>query len=84
MDQDASEYVRDILRSITRERFHDIWESAKAGNKAELNSEEQKLAQIMLQHKEEFHNQFEFADVMAKHKFIGKSKSIQDHNPYSS
>ena len=77
MDQDAPEYVRDILRSITRERFHDIWESAKAGNTAELNSEEQKLGQIMLQHKE-YHNQFEVADVMAEHEFI----TGQETNPF--
>jgi len=49
-------HAGDILRSITRERFHNIWESVKAGNTAELNSEEQKLAQIMLQHREEYHN----------------------------
>lgn len=78
MDQDAPKYVRDILRSITRKRFHDIWESAKAGNTTELNSEEQKLAQIMLQHREEYHNQFEFADVMAEHEFIPG----QETNPF--
>lgn len=43
---------------------------AKAANTAELNSEDRKFAQIMLQHREEYHNQFEFADVMAEHDFI--------------
>jgi Domain of unknown function (DUF1841) len=68
-DQNDNQSVEDILKSLTRERFHGIWEAAKAGNDAELNDEDQKLARIMLQHQEEFHNQFEFADVMSGHDF---------------
>jgi len=79
IDENAPRYVQDILRSIkTRERFHDIWELAKAGHTAELNSEEQKLARIMLEHKDDFHNKFEFADVMAEHDFIPG----QETNPF--
>jgi len=68
-DQDDTISIEGILRSLTRERFHTIWEAAKAGDAAELNDEDQKFAQIMLQHQEEFHNQLEFADVMSDHDF---------------
>ena len=78
IDQNDLLSIQGILRSITCERFHDIWELAKAGNTAELNSEDRKLARIMLQHREEYHNQFEFADVMAEHDFIPG----QETNPF--
>jgi hypothetical protein len=68
-DQNDIISVEDILKILTRERFHSIWEAAKAGSTAELNDEDKKLAQIMLQHQEEFHNQLEFADVISDHDF---------------
>lgn len=68
-DQNDFLSVEAIIRSITRERFHGIWEAARAGKAAELDGEDQKLARIMLQHQEEFHNQFEFADVMSDRDF---------------
>lgn len=77
-DQKNNLSVESILRSITRERFHDIWAAAKAGKASELNGEDQKLAQIMLLHQEEYHNQFEFADVMSEHTFDPKSET----NPF--
>jgi len=68
-DQNDNQSMLDILKTLNRERIHAIWEAAKAGNVADLDDEDQKLVQIMLQHQEEFHNQFEFADVMSGHDF---------------
>ncbi|HPL67827.1 MAG TPA: DUF1841 family protein [Smithellaceae bacterium] len=68
-DQSDNQFMLDILKTLNRERIHDVWEAAKAGSVAHLDKEDQKLAQIMMQHQEEFHNQFEFADVMSGHDF---------------
>ena len=77
-DQNDNLSMEDILKSLSRERFHGIWEAARTGNAAELDGEDQKLARIMLQHQEEFHNQFEFADVMSGHDF----DSEHETNPF--
>ena len=68
-DQNDTISVEDILKRLTRERFHGIWEAARSGNAAELEGEDQKLARIMLQHQEEFYNHLELADVMSDHDF---------------
>ena len=45
-DQYDNLSMEDILKSLTREGFHGIWEAARTGNAAELNGEDQKLARI--------------------------------------
>ena len=45
-----------------------VWEIAKTGDLSGLSSEHKKLAEIMLEH-EEFHNQFEIADVLSEHEY---------------
>jgi hypothetical protein len=54
--------TRDILQSISRKKFHQIWDDLKAGKS--LEGEERVIAHAMEQHPE-FHQQFEMADVYA-------------------
>ncbi len=54
-----------------------IWEVAKTGDLSRLSGEDKKLAQIMLEH-EEFHNQFEIADVLSEHEY----DPDQEVNPF--
>jgi tetratricopeptide (TPR) repeat protein len=84
------------LRGINRKHFHEIWKKAQNGELQGLNEEEQHLGKIMLDHSEEYFNQFEFADAMADHEYNPESevnpflhvtlhaiaeKQIQDRNP---
>jgi hypothetical protein len=55
--------LRRALRRLSRQRMFEIWESAKSGDLDGLTEEEQLTARIMMDHQEEFHNDFEFADV---------------------
>jgi tetratricopeptide (TPR) repeat protein len=85
-----------IVRAINRKHFHEIWRKAQNGELDGLTEEEQRLGKIMLDHSEEYFNQFEFADAMADHEYDPKSevnpflhvtlhaikeKQIQDRNP---
>jgi hypothetical protein len=56
------------LRKLTRERSHFLWEIAKTGDLSTLSPEDKKLAEIMLEH-EEYHNQFEIADLLGEHEY---------------
>ena len=88
--------VFETLRGINRKHFHEIWKKAQNGELQGLNEEEQRLGKIMLDHSEEYFNQFEFADAMADHEYNPESevnpflhvtlhaiaeKQIQDRNP---
>lgn len=53
----------DINKKASREYLHKIWQAAKKDELDTLNDEENLLAEIMLEHKDEFYNDFEFADV---------------------
>jgi len=53
----------DINKKASREHLHKIWQAAKKGELDDLDSEEKLLAEIMSEHDDEFHNDFEFADV---------------------
>ena len=55
-----------MLQGINRKHFHEIWKKAQNGKLKGLNEEEQRLGQIMLDHSEEYFNQFEFADIMVQ------------------
>ncbi len=84
------------FREINRQNFHKIWEKAQKGELQELNEEEQRLGKIMLDHSDEYFNQFEFADVLAEHEYDPKTgtnpflhvtihaiaeKQVQDRDP---
>jgi hypothetical protein len=56
------------LRKLTRERSHFLWKIAKTGDLSTLSPEDKKLAEIMLEH-EEYHNQFEIADLLGEHEY---------------
>ena len=60
---DDEEEPENILKSISRRHMFEIWEKAKGRNFDGLSEEEARLAQVMLDHEEEFFNDFEFSDV---------------------
>lgn len=65
----AGDDVTKVMRILHREQMHDIWEKAKAGSIEDLDVEEKRLAKIMLDHEDDFFNEFEFADVTADREF---------------
>jgi hypothetical protein len=85
------------FREINRKHFHDIWEKAKKGELEDFTEEEdRRLGKIMLDHSDEYFNQFEFADALAEHEYDPETetnpflhvtlhaiaeKQIEDHNP---
>ena len=88
--------VFETLRGINRKHFHEIWKKAQNGELQGLTEEEQRLGKIMLDHSDEYFNQFEFADALADHKYDPKSevnpflhvtlhaiteKQVKDRNP---
>jgi hypothetical protein len=85
-----------VLRGINRRHFHKIWEKAQKGELEDLSEEEQRLGKIMLDHSDEYFNQFEFADALADHEYAPEGevnpflhvtihaiaeKQIQDRDP---
>lgn len=58
-----------LFRSANREHLHFLWEKAKNNDLEDLNDEERRMAEAMLLHKDEFFNEFEFADVVPEREF---------------
>jgi hypothetical protein len=92
----VSDTIFEAFRKVNRENFHDIWEKAQNGELEGLTEEEQRLGNIMLDHSDEYFNQFEFADTLAEHEYNPDTevnpflhvtlhaiaeKQIQDRNP---
>lgn len=88
--------IFEVFRKVNREHFHRIWRRAQKRELESLTEEEQRLAKIMLDHSDEYFNQFEFADVLADREFDPESeanpflhvtlhavaeKQVQDRNP---
>lgn len=63
-----------MLRGINRKHFHDIWKKAQKGELDGLSEEEQRLGKIMLDHSDEYFNQFEFADALTDHEYNPESE----------
>lgn len=61
--------ISDILRQLTRENLHRIWRLAQEGGLDRLTEEEQRFGKIMLDHSDEYFNDFEFADIQVDHNF---------------
>jgi len=61
--------IFEVFQKVNREHFHAIWQKAQNGNMEDLDEEERQLARIMLDHSDEYFNQFEFADVLADREF---------------
>lgn len=57
------------LRALTREHTHAIWQKAKANDLDGLSEEEQRLAKILLEHKDEFFHHFEFTDAVSDYDY---------------
>jgi hypothetical protein len=66
------------LRKLTREHLHAIWEIAKGGDLDCLSGEEKWLAKVMLEHADEYFNQFEMADLTYDYEYDVDS----DVNPF--
>jgi len=66
------------LRRFNREHMHMIWEAAKTGDLDVLEAEERRIAEVMLEHHDEYFNQFEMADVLADHEYDPESET----NPF--
>lgn len=58
-----NQLIGDIIKKTSSEYLHKIWQVAKTGELDSLEEEEKQLAEIMLEHEDEYHNDFEFADV---------------------
>ncbi|MDI6753046.1 MAG: DUF1841 family protein [Thermodesulfobacteriota bacterium] len=56
------------LKKLSGEHSRLLWEIAKTGDLSTLSPENKKLAEIMLEH-EEYHNQFEIADLLSEHEY---------------
>jgi len=63
------DFVFEAFRRVNREHLHTIWQKAQNGGMEGLDQEEQRLAKIMLDHSDQYFNQFEFADVLADRQF---------------
>ncbi|MBW1675318.1 MAG: DUF1841 family protein [Deltaproteobacteria bacterium] len=63
------------LRRLNRERMHMIWQVAKSGDLDVLDGQERRLAELMLEHQDEYFNQFEMADVLGDHQFDPESET---------
>ena len=94
--KEMDDSVFGMLRGTNRKHFHDIWEKAQKGELHGLSEEEQRLGKIMLDHSDEYFNQFEFGDALADHEYNPESEvnpflhvtlhaivenQIQDRNP---
>ncbi len=53
----------DFNKKASREYLHKIWQAAKKGELDTLDEEKKLLAEIMLEHEDEYFNDFEFADL---------------------
>jgi len=66
------------LQKMTREHLHALWEVAKSGNLDGLSGEDKWLAKVMLEHQDEYFNQFEMADLTYDHEYDVDS----EENPF--
>jgi len=72
------EEIQKFLRQTSREEMYELWGRAKEGDYEGLDDEKKRLAKIMLEHADEFHNQFEFADLTYDHEFDPDT----EYNPF--
>ena len=63
-----------MLRVLNRQRLHRLWEKAKSNDLEGITDEDRHTVRIMLAHKDEFHNQFELADLTSDHRFDPESE----------
>jgi len=63
------------MRRLNREHIHMIWQVAKSGDLDVLDGEERRIGEVMLEHQDEYFNQFEMADVLGDHEFDPESET---------
>ena len=63
------EEIRKLMRRVSREEMYELWGRAKEGDFEGLNDEKALIAKIMMEHEDEFYNQFEFADLTYDHEY---------------
>jgi hypothetical protein len=57
------------FRALSREHIHAIWQKAKENDLDELSEDEQRLAKILLEHKDEFFHHLEFTDAVSDYDY---------------
>lgn len=57
------------FRALSREHIHAIWQKAKENDLDGLSEAEQRLAKILLEHKDEFFHHFEFTDAISDYDY---------------
>ncbi len=57
------------MKKLTRDHTRKIWEIAKTGDLDLLTGEDRRYAEVMLEHRDEYFNQFEMADLTYDHEF---------------
>jgi hypothetical protein len=72
------EELRKLMRHESRKKMHELWLRAKAGDYEGLDDEQKRIARIMMEHEDEFHNELEFADLTYDHEYDPKTES----NPF--
>ncbi len=72
--EDDKDDLDDELKKISRQHMHAIWEIAKNDQLDHLSDEDRLLAQIMLDHEDEFFNDLEFADRLAEREYDPESE----------
>jgi len=73
----ANDEYKDF-RKMLRKRHHALWEIAKTGNLDSLSGEEKWLAKVMLDHEDEYFNEFEMSDLTYDYEYDVDS----DVNPF--
>lgn len=63
------EEIRKLMRRVSREEMYELWGRAKERDFEGLNDEKARIAKIMMEHEDEFYNQFEFADLTYDHEY---------------
>jgi len=72
------EEIRKYLRQVSREEMYELWGRAKERDYEGLDDEKRLIAKIMVQHEDEFHNHFEFADLTYDHEYDPDT----EYNPF--
>ena len=70
--------IRDLLLKSSRQHMHQIWEAVKKNDFDDLDEEDVLLGKIMMEHQDEFHNEFEFSDVLDDYEFDPETET----NPF--
>jgi len=66
------------LRGMNREHFRDLWIKAKKNDMKDVTDEEKSIMKVMLEHEDEYFNEFENADLMGDREFDPET----EENPF--